>query len=268
MSKKNVLLIISSVIFVIGIAIVFAVAVTSGTDSNDINGIIYGSDIETDSDTESLVDPELAFLTEHDWIRSVDDTEHISFHRDGTFSYWCSCGNPVDNYDMYDSYEYKDDVITIRGYDADTSMRVIYGDEQYLCLYLEDQGEIRIFTDSEYAENIHIEHDPAEHAGLGWANLHVLDYDGESITFAPFNYDRDAHLEFDEYIRSVPLAENVEYYSVTTIDDNGEVTTEHFKLEAEDIQYLGEYYTGGYVHFDTEGKIRYIVFYGKTVIMG
>lgn len=34
------------------------------------------------------------------------DTEFIRFAKDGSFSYYCACGNPVDNYDLCEYYTY------------------------------------------------------------------------------------------------------------------------------------------------------------------
>ncbi|MBR4881498.1 MAG: hypothetical protein IKU19_06155, partial [Clostridia bacterium] len=191
--------------------------------------------------------------------------EHISFKADGGFSYWCSCGSAVDNYDLYDSFEYKDDVITVKGCDGDASMKVIYYDEFYLCLYLEAEGECRVFADESYANADYTEHDPATFVNDGWAELYVLDYDGNELTLAPIGYDGDAKAEFEEYIRKIKVSDDVEFYSVSTVD-NGVITTEHFKLEETDEEFIGEYYTGGFVNFDVDGDIKYVVFYGKTTI--
>lgn len=34
------------------------------------------------------------------------DTEFIRFYKDGSFSYYCACGNAVDNYDLCEYYTY------------------------------------------------------------------------------------------------------------------------------------------------------------------
>lgn len=265
MKNKMLLLTVAAILFMIGIAILIAVAVTNNGD--DIpDGIYYGSDITTEEIDEPEADTETAFLTEHDWIRNVDDTEHISFHRDGSFSYWCSCGSAVDDYDLYDSFEYKDSVLTVKGGDDSALINVIYYDGYYLCLYLEQQQECRVFVDSDYADSPYVEHDPHGFVSDNWVELHILGYDGIALKAAPLNYDGDAKKDFEEYIKELKVTDDIEFYCVTTVDDKGEVTTEHFKLEAEDMEYIGEYYTGGYAQLDAEGNIRYMVFYGKTII--
>ncbi len=244
------------------------VAVTNSREDVP-EGIYYGSDITTEEYTEPEIDPELAFLTEHEWIRNVNCEEHINFDRDGYFSYWCSCGSPVDNYDLYDSFEYTDGVIYVKGYDEeDTLMKVIYYDKNYLCLYLEAEKECRVFIDEDIANDPYVEHQNEIYSGEGWLGIDILGYDGEKLKAAPYNYDRDAHNEFKQYIREIPVSEDIEFYSVTTVDDNGAVTTEHFKLDEENIGYIGEHYTSGYAQLNAEGRIKYMVFYGKTTISG
>ena len=60
------------------------------------------------------------------WSREADDTEYIYFGSDRDFSYWCSCGNPVDGSDMVEYYTYnaftKD--IKLIWYDVNDKKRV------------------------------------------------------------------------------------------------------------------------------------------------
>ena len=45
-------------------------------------------------------------ITENSWIRdNGGDTEHISFGKDGKYVYYCDCGNPVGDSDLYEKYE-------------------------------------------------------------------------------------------------------------------------------------------------------------------
>lgn len=266
MSKKRVFTAVAAILFILGIACIVAAAVI-GTREKTAPCVQYG-DVTTEEYTEPELDPGLEFLTEHEWIREVNCEEHISFGRDGYFSYWCSCGSPVDNYDLYDSYTYRNDRITVTGEDGNVGMDVIYHDENYLCLYLEEEKECRVFIDEGFANDPYVEHQNENYAAKGWLGIDILSYDDETLTAAPYNYDRDAHGMFREYIRDIPAAEEIEFYSVTTVDDNGEVTTEHFKLGEEDIEHIGEYYTSGYAQLDKEGRIKYMVFYGKTTITG
>ena len=237
---------IASLLAFVGLSVVFIVAVVLG--------------ISADRNPE--------FLTEKSWIRVGNCEEHIRFEEEGEFAYWCSCGSPVDDYDLYDSYSYRDNLITMKGGEDKTTARVIYYDESYLCLYLEAEDECRVFVDESYANADYAEHEPATFANEGWAELHILGYNDGKLKVAPVNYDGDAKKECEEYIRDLSVTADIEFYSVESVDDNGDITTEHIKLNEEQISHIGEYYTGAFVNFDTEGNIRYVVFYGKTIIQG
>ncbi len=265
MKNKKSLLTIGIILFIIGIAIIMIVAATNSREDVP-DGIYYGSDITTEEYVEPEIIPEIAFLTEPEWIRGGNCTEQFTFGRDGHFAYWCACGNPVDDYDLYDTFEYKDGVVKVTGMGMSTELNVIYHDENYLCLYLEAEKECRVFVNSDYANSPYVEHDPYGFASDNWVELHILGYDGDNLRVAPYNYDGDAKKEFEEYIIDIPVADGIEFYDVTTIDDKGKVTTEHIKLDSEDVGHIGEYYTSGYAQLDTDGNIKYMVFYGKTVI--
>ena len=87
------------------------------------------------------------------WIRYDSDTEHLSFGRDGEFSYWCSCGNPVDNADMCETYTYNAEskTITLNCYGPNEKIKVIkYTDKQ---LVLKFGSETRTFTNAKYVED-------------------------------------------------------------------------------------------------------------------
>ena len=54
-------------------------------------------------------------ITQNNWERDGGgDTEHISFREDGSYAYYCLCGNPVGNSDLYDSYVYDKETNTIK----------------------------------------------------------------------------------------------------------------------------------------------------------
>ncbi len=49
-----------------------------------------------------------------EWTRSTKgDTEFINFYDDGNFSYYCACGNPVNDSDLCDGFSYDDSTKTI-----------------------------------------------------------------------------------------------------------------------------------------------------------
>lgn len=64
-----------------------------------------------DNIPQELVNPNkenvVGSFVDVDYERTTDaDTEIISFNSDGTFSYYCACGNPVDLYDLCEYYTY------------------------------------------------------------------------------------------------------------------------------------------------------------------
>lgn len=61
-----------------------------------------GCDKKKDYSKYNFVDEKWTRTTEH-------DTEFISFSKDGKFSYYCACGNPVNDSDLCDTYTYEDD---------------------------------------------------------------------------------------------------------------------------------------------------------------
>ena len=88
------------------------------------------------------------------WTRdSGHDEETIRFNEDGSFSYSCACGNPVNDADLCENYTYdeKTKEITLDCFetteDTITTIKVISVSETNL--ELDFNGEIRKFTKSE-----------------------------------------------------------------------------------------------------------------------
>lgn len=72
--------------------------------------IIFKKENSTTTDTISLED-----ITDITWTRTTEyDTEFFTLHSDNSFSYYCACGNPVDNYDLCESYKYDSSTQTIK----------------------------------------------------------------------------------------------------------------------------------------------------------
>ncbi|MGN0966035.1 MAG: hypothetical protein ACI4OP_00365 [Candidatus Coprovivens sp.] len=87
------------------------------------------------------------------WIRYDSDEEHLSFSSEGEFSYWCSCGNPVDNADMCETYTYnpKSKTITLNCYGPNEKIKVIKHTKDTLVLKFDK--ETRTFTNAKYLDN-------------------------------------------------------------------------------------------------------------------
>ena len=84
------------------------------------------------------------------WTRNGEnDIETIVFKSDGRFSYYCSCGNPVNDSDMCESYTYNDETKEIKfncfetTEEMITSIKIVKMTENTLAL--DFNGEIRKF---------------------------------------------------------------------------------------------------------------------------
>lgn len=88
------------------------------------------------------------------WVRNGEnDIETLIFRTDGSFAYYCSCGNPVNDSDMCDSYTYNDETkeITFNCFDTTedmvTNIKIVNMSQDIL--ELDFNGEIRSFKRSE-----------------------------------------------------------------------------------------------------------------------
>lgn len=90
-------------------------------------------------------------FTNISWTRDAEqDIETIRFGADGTFTYYCSCGNPVNDSDLCEGYTYDDatKMITLDCLEETdemvTEIKVVKWDENEL--QLDFDGEIRVFV--------------------------------------------------------------------------------------------------------------------------
>lgn len=84
------------------------------------------------------------------WTRDTEyDTETIRFGEDGRFSYYCGCGNSVNDSDLCEGYIYEDATKTITLDCIDTTdemitiIKIVKCDEN--SLHLDFDGDIRVF---------------------------------------------------------------------------------------------------------------------------
>ena len=85
------------------------------------------------------------------WTRDAEnDTETIRFGEDGSFSYYCACGNSVNDSDLCDGYTYDDSTktVTLDCFETTDEMvtviKIVKCDENEL--HLDFDGEVRVFT--------------------------------------------------------------------------------------------------------------------------
>ena len=85
------------------------------------------------------------------WTRDAEnDIEYIRFGADGTFSYYCACGNSVNDSDLCEGYTYDDATKTITLDCLETTDEMVTVIKIVKCeeneLQLDFDGDIRIFT--------------------------------------------------------------------------------------------------------------------------
>lgn len=115
--------------------------------------LLLGVILLTGCAKEEKVDYSNYSFTDVSWTRDGEnDIETIRFNSDGSFSYYCSCGNSVNDSDMCESYTYDDETKEIKfncfetTEDMITTIKVInYTDTT---LELDFDGEVRTFEKS------------------------------------------------------------------------------------------------------------------------
>ena len=110
--------------------------------------VLFAGCSESKKDEETKVDS--SSFVNISWTREGEhDTETIRFGEDGSFSYYCGCGNPVNDSDLCEGYTYDDATKTITFNCIETTDEMITEIKVVKCdensLHLDFNGEIRIF---------------------------------------------------------------------------------------------------------------------------
>ena len=110
----------------------------------------WSLDYSSLEEEDEKVDYSKYSFTDGSWNRDAEnDIETIRFGADGSFTYYCSCGNPVNDSDLCDGYTYDDATKTITLNCIETTdemvtvIKIVKCDEN--SLQLDFDGEIRIF---------------------------------------------------------------------------------------------------------------------------
>ena len=88
------------------------------------------------------------------WTRDAEhDIETLRFGADGNFTYYCACGNPVNDSDLCEGYTYDDATKTITLNCIETTDEMVTTIKIVKCdgnsLQLDFNGEIRIFENDQ-----------------------------------------------------------------------------------------------------------------------
>ena len=105
----------------------------------------------TKSNTDETVNYSEYLFTDTSWTRKAEhDIETIRFGSDGSFVYYCACGNPVNDSDLNEGYTYDDVAKTITVKYIETTEETVSTIKIEACdgenIKLNFDGEIREFV--------------------------------------------------------------------------------------------------------------------------
>ena len=105
----------------------------------------------TKNNIDETVDYSEYSFTDTSWTRKAEhDIETIRFGSDGSFVYYCACGNPVNDSDLNEGYTYDDKTKTITVKYIETTEEIVSTIKIEACdgesITLNFEGEIREFV--------------------------------------------------------------------------------------------------------------------------
>ena len=103
------------------------------------------------SSKKSQTSIDVSTFTDKEWSRETEaDTEYITFSSNGSFSYYCACGEPVNDSDLCDGYTYdsKTNTITLNYFETtdETVTKILVKRCTKDILELDFNEEIRRFS--------------------------------------------------------------------------------------------------------------------------
>lgn len=208
------------------------------------------------------------FLINADWVGDDDACEnHIGFRKDGSFSNYCACGSPIGDGDIIEEYSYNATKNTISLYsegEVYEEGKILFADNTYLIVDMWDRVYVYENRDGYLPEVNEIAAEEVGNAEITKPCLTVLGYQNNELTVSSHNYDGDSKKLFKEW--KLKASPDIKFKDVSVKVENDIPTMEVKTLTQEDRQYIGEYYTGGYLEIDREGIVQSIVFYGELII--
>ncbi|MBQ4067853.1 MAG: hypothetical protein IJC76_01245 [Lachnospiraceae bacterium] len=223
-------------------------------------------------------------LTEGDWEyfnAYIGETEGITFNKEGEYFYCCSCGEPVGDSDLYDTYSYdgKKTITLKASYDdgpKDILVNILYMDDKTLLLDMGD--DIVEFYNANNSTNCVCagETDNCDDciAYLDGYDAYstILSITNEDIEIVPAGYDGDTADLFEDYKRIVQLSDDVKFYSLfadSTFKDDERVSHDctYTELTQKDVTVMLEDSSGSaLIWYNKDGQITKMIFYGTTAV--
>lgn len=213
------------------------------------------------------------FLTEHTWTHFAVCDETISFGEDGSYAYYCACGEPVGDSDLYDGYSYDESKseIALKPDGEDSIIKVLRQEKSRLLLDFGNGVKEFFDMDDRLAADSAPQDIGYDTDGVtdGFSSyLAIASQDGSAVVTAPAAYDGDDP-EFDEYLLTEKLATDVEYYDwelkITEGSQGIEPENSFGKLTADEAAEIIESGSAvGFVWYNENAEITQIVFYGST----
>ena len=210
------------------------------------------------------------FLINADWEGTDQQcTNSITFGQDMFFGNSCACGSPVGDGDITEIFRYIAEDQSLLLYDCDEVLieegKVLFCDDTYLVVNLWDDTYCYQNLNTEYLPEVHeIALEVVGTEKITKPLLYVVEASEGTLTVSSHYYDGDSKDLFTTW--QLPVADGATYKSVTVNVVNDVATLDVIDLTDEDIQYIGEYYTGGYFEFNEAGEVTNIIFYGETTV--
>ena len=238
--------------------------------------LLIGCEAETENAMSEKTNTEKNYpecLTKHDWIHYANCEETISFGEDGSYCYYCACGNPVGNSDLFDSYQYDEDSeeITLYPEEEGNKIKVLRYEKSRLLLGFDDG--IKEFVDRSdelVSENPpDLTYNPEDYVYGFHSYIAIVEKDGNILITAPAGYDAEV-LEYQEYLTEEKLSENPVFYQWTVkmvqTDDGEEFGDTCEELSEEQMtEMLEDGPAVGYIWYNDDLEIDKIVFFNSEI---
>lgn len=213
-----------------------------------------------------------SFLTDHEWIHYNFDPETISFQKDGTYAYYCACGNAVGDSDLFDSYSYNEDTseITLSPVETDHHIIRVLRYEKSRLLLAFDDGITEFIDANDPLMNMNapdISYDSNNYTEGYSSYIAIIDHNETSFTTAPADYDKN-NPNYESYLLTEKKTDNTKYYLWTmqiTQEESGDTISHNLQeLSEEQVNtMLSEGPQSAYIWYNSNMEIEKILFFDQ-----